>query len=118
MGKKTSKKEALSVVRLINEVLVQQLGIPLHNIVNDTTFISHTGTKRPDLMISNIEYTGQNDTEYIQNLLCYVEAKATSCNVDDKDWQDAYAQGMQKAPKLGIPFFGVVETLPIPREAL
>ena len=107
MGKKTSKKEALSVVRLINEVLVQQLGIPLHNIVNDTTFISHTGTKRPDLMISNIEYTGQNDTEYIQNLLCYVEAKATSCNVDDKDWQDAYAQGMQKAPKLGIPFFGV-----------
>ena len=44
MGKKTSKKEALSVVRLINEVLVQQLGIPLHNIVNDTTFISHTGT--------------------------------------------------------------------------
>ena len=57
MGKKTSKKEALSVVRLINEVLVQQLGIPLHNIVNDTTFISHTGTKRPDLMISFIVFT-------------------------------------------------------------
>ena len=107
MGKKTQKKEALSVSRLINEVLVEQLGIPLKNIVNDTSFLSFTGIKRPDLMISNIAYTSENDSEYVQNLLCYVEAKSPTCNVNDKDWQDAYAQGMIKAPKLGIPFFGV-----------
>ncbi|MBO7556995.1 MAG: N-6 DNA methylase [Bacteroidaceae bacterium] len=107
MVKKKQKKEALSVGRLINEVLVDQLGIPFHNIVNDSTFSSFTGSKRPDIMISNVEYTGENDTEYIQNLLCYVEAKDTTCNVDDSEWQDAFNQGLDKAPKLEIPFFGV-----------
>ena len=54
MAKKMQKKEALSVGRLINEVLVEQLGIPFHNIVNDSTFSSFTGSKRPDIMISNM----------------------------------------------------------------
>lgn len=107
MAKKNQKKEALSVNRLITEVLVEQLGIPFRNIVNDTTFSSYTGSKRPDLTISNIEYTGDNDNEYIQNLLCYVEAKAPTCNVDDKEWLDAYNQGKDKSQKLKIPFFGV-----------
>ena len=107
MAKKNQKKEALSVGRLITEVLVEQLGIPFRNIVNDTTFSSYTGSKRPDLTISNIEYTGENDNEYIQNLLCYVEAKAPTCNIDDTEWKDAYNQGKEKSQKLGIPFFGV-----------
>ena len=106
MAKKTVKKEALSVARLITEVLINQLGIPARQIVNDTTFVEFTGSKRPDLLISNVEYDGNNH-EFIKNLLCYVEAKDETCNVDDRDWQDAYKQGMGKAPKLGIPFFGV-----------
>lgn len=107
MAKKNQKKESLSVGRLISEVLVDQLGIPFRNIVNDTTFSSYSGSKRPDLLISNIEYTGNNDYEYIQNLLCYVEAKDPTCNVDDKDWTNAYIQGKEKSQKLGMPFFGV-----------
>ncbi|MBQ8050670.1 MAG: N-6 DNA methylase [Bacteroidaceae bacterium] len=107
MAKKVQKKEALSVARLINEVLIGQLGIPFRNIVNDSTFAKYTGAKRPDIMISNVEYTGENDSEYIKNLLCYVEAKDANCNVDDNEWKDALSQGMDKAPKLGIPFFGV-----------
>lgn len=107
MAKKNQKKEALSVNRLINEVLVEQLGIPLRNIVNDTTFSNFTGSRRPDIIISNIEYTGDNDSEYLKNILCYVEAKDTSCNIDDRDWMDAYTQGKEKSPKLGIPYFGV-----------
>ena len=107
MAKNNQKKEALSVGRLITEVLIEQLGIPFRNIVNDTTFSSYTGSKRPDLLISNIEYTGDNEDEYIQNLLCYVEAKDTTCNIDDKDWLNAYNQGTEKSKKLGIPFFGV-----------
>lgn len=107
MAKKKQKKEALSVSRLIKEVLVDQLGIPYRNIVNDTTFAKYTGSKRPDVLISNVEYDGTNDTEYIKNLLCYVEAKDSSCNVDDSDWRDAFNQGKEKAPKLGIPYFGV-----------
>lgn len=55
MSTKT-KKEALTVSRIINEVLVSQLGIPFRNIVNDCTFTKYTGSKRPDLLISNIEY--------------------------------------------------------------
>ena len=106
MAKKTVKKEALSVARLITEVLIKQLGIPARQIVNDTTFVEFTGSKLPDLLISNVEYDGNNH-EFIKNLLCYVEAKDETCNVDDRDWQDAYKQGMEKAPKLGIPFFGV-----------
>ena len=59
---KAKKQEALSVSRLINEVLVAQLSIPFRQIVNDTTFSKYTGSKRPDipslsmtvLMMSNI----------------------------------------------------------------
>ena len=50
MMKKSNKKEALSVSRLITEVLVDQLNIPFRNIVNDTTFSKYTGSKRPDLL--------------------------------------------------------------------
>ncbi len=107
MAKKNQKKEALSVSRLIIEVLVEQLGIPFRNIVNDTTFSSYTGSKRPDLLISNIEYTAEKEKAYIQNLLCYVEAKDPACNIDDREWKDAYKQGKDKSKKLGIPFFGV-----------
>lgn len=107
MGKKIQKKEALSVGRLINEVLVEQLGIPFRNIVNDTTFSPYTGSKRPDLIISNVEYTDDNDDEYIRNILCYVEAKDTTCNIDDSEWKDAYKQGREKSLRLGIPFYGV-----------
>ncbi len=107
MAKKNQKKEALSVSRLITEVLVEQLGIPFRNIVNDTTFSSYTGSKRPDLLISNIEYNAEKEKAYIQNLLCYVEAKDPTCNIDDADWKDAFKQGKDKSKKLGIPFFGV-----------
>lgn len=107
MAKKNNKQEALSVARLINEVLVEQLGIPFRNIVNDTTFSNYTGSRRPDILIGNYEYDGTNDEQYINNLVAYVEAKDTTCNVDDVDWKDAIKQGMEKAPKLGLPFFGV-----------
>lgn len=107
MAKKVNKQEALSVGRLISEVLVDQLGIPFRNIVNDTTFAQYTGSKRPDILIGNFEYDGSNSEQYIKNLVAYVEAKDITCNVDDGDWKDAYNQGMQKAPKLGLPYFGV-----------
>ena len=107
MTKKINKQEALSVGRLINEVLVAQLGIPFRNIVNDTTFSSYTGSQRPDILISNFEYDGTNSMQYIENLVAYVEAKDTTCIVDDKDWKDAIKQGVRKSKKLKIPFFGV-----------
>ena len=61
MAKKVNKQEALSVGRLISEVLVEQLGIPFRNIVNDTTFAQYTGSKRPDILIGNFEYDGSNN---------------------------------------------------------
>ena len=39
------RQEALAVNRLISEVLVSQLSIPLRQIVNDTTFEKYTGSK-------------------------------------------------------------------------
>lgn len=100
------KKEALTVTRFINEVLVSQLSIPLKQIVNDATFVSYTGSKRPDLLISEFEYdlTKRNDTEFIENLVAYAEAK-DDCNVNDSDWLDAKKQGMTKAPRLQLPYF-------------
>ena len=53
---KVEIQEALSVSRLINEVLVAQLSIPFRQIVNDTTFSKYTGSKRPDILISEFEY--------------------------------------------------------------
>lgn len=104
MAKNKKKQEALSVSRLINEVLVAQLSIPFRQIVNDTTFSKYTGSKRPDILISEFEYDGSNETQYIENLVAYAEAK-DDCIVDDKDWMDAIKQGKIKAPKLGLPYF-------------
>lgn len=108
MAKKNSKKEALTVARFINEILVSQLKIPFNNIVNDTTFTEYTGSERPDLLISEVAYDleKRNDNEFIKNLIAYAEAK-DDCKVDDKDWKDAYKQGLKKSKKekLDVPFF-------------
>lgn len=101
---KVKKQEALSVSRLITEVLVAQLSIPFRQIVNDTTFTKYTGSKRPDILISEFEYDGTNDEQFIKNLVAYAEAK-DDCKTDDKDWKDALKQGKIKAPKLGLPYF-------------
>lgn len=55
-------------------------------------------------MISEFEYDGSNDTQYIENLVAYAEAK-DDCNIDDKDWKDAIKQGKIKSQKLGLPYF-------------
>lgn len=106
MAKSKKKKEALTVSRFINEILVDQLKIPFKQIVNDTSFENFTGSKRPDLLISDVEYDIQinNDTEYIKNLVAYAEAK-DNCVVGDSDWRDAYKNGLIKSKKLGIPYF-------------
>ena len=104
--KKKRKQEALTVSRLIHEVLVSQLSIPLHQIVNDTTFAEYTGSKRPDLLISEFEYdrVKKNDAQFINNLVAYAEAK-DDCIVKGVDWLDAIQQGLTKAPKLKLPYF-------------
>jgi len=99
------KAEALSVNRLINEVLVNQLCIPLKQVVNDTTFSSFTGNKRPDILISEFEYDGENDNQFIDNLVAYAEAKDIGCTVDDKDWKDATKQAKEKSKKLRMPYY-------------
>ena len=104
MATKNKKQEALSVNRLINEVLVAQLSIPLRQIVNDTAFSSFTASNRPDILISEYEYDGSNDNKFISNLVAYAEAK-DNCSVDDKDWKDAIDQGVIKSKKLNIPYF-------------
>ena len=104
MAKK--KKEALTINRFISDILVGQLRIPFYNIVNDTTFSNYTGSKRPDLLISNVAYDmkASNDKQFIDNLVAYAEAKE-NCVVDDNDWKDAYKQGKEKAKKLNMPYF-------------
>ncbi len=100
------KQEALTVQRFIHEVLVSQLSIPSRQIVNDTTFISYTGSKRPDLLISEFEYDPvlNNERQFIENLVAYAEAK-DDCVVNDAYWNDAVKQGFFKAPKLKLPYF-------------
>lgn len=105
-NKKVKKKEALSVSRLINEILVLQLRIPLYQIVNDKTFSKYTVLDRPDLLISNVEYdiNKDNEDEYVKNLVAYAEVK-DNCKVADKDWNDAYNQAVKKSKALNIPYF-------------
>ena len=109
-GKK--KQEALAIQRLITEILVNQLSIPHKQIVNDTTFSKYTGSKRPDLLISEFGYdtNKKNDDQFIRNLVAYAEAK-DDCSVGDAYWQDAIAQGTKKAPLLGLPYFIVTNCL-------
>jgi type I restriction-modification system DNA methylase subunit len=98
------KREALTVTRLINEVLISQLSIPLKQIVNDTSFQKYTGSKRPDLLISEFAFDGKNEEQFIRNLVAYAEIK-DNCSIDDKDWKDAKKQGIEKSKKLNLPFF-------------
>ncbi|MGD0551175.1 MAG: N-6 DNA methylase [Sedimentisphaerales bacterium] len=98
------KREALTVTRLINEVLVNQLSIPLRQIVNDTSFEKYTGSKRPDILISEFEFDGTNEEQFIQNLVAYAEVK-DNCSVDDKDWKDAIEQGKKKSKNLKLPYY-------------
>lgn len=101
-----NKEEALLVTRFIQEVLVNQLGIPYKNIVNDKTFAKYTMLKRADLLISDIPYDllVNNEDDFIENLIAYAEVK-DKCVVGGKEWEDAYKQGMDKAKMLKIPYF-------------
>ena len=101
---KQKKREALTVGRLINEVLVNQLSIPLRQIVNDTSFVKWTGSTRPDLLISEFEFGGSNEAQFIKNLVAYAEVKDGGV-VGDKDWKNALDQGKTKSEKLGLPYF-------------
>lgn len=98
------KREALTVSRLINEVLVSQLSIPIRQIVNDSTFKQYTGNQRPDLLISEFEFDGSNERQFIENLVAYAEVK-DNCSVNDRDWTSAIADGKAKAQKLDLPYF-------------
>ena len=98
------KHEALTVSRLIHDVLVGQLSIPFRQIVNDSTFEKYTGAKRPDLLISEFEFDGSNDEQFIENLVAYAEVK-DNASFNDRDWRDGIKQGKQKAPKLKLPYF-------------
>ncbi|MGD9276481.1 MAG: N-6 DNA methylase [Candidatus Pacearchaeota archaeon] len=101
---KKKKREALSVYRLIDEVLVKQLSINPRQIVIDTSFEKYTGSKRPDLLISEFDFEGNNEDQYITNLVAYAEVK-DNCTVDDRDWKDAIKQGKEKSAKLNLPYF-------------
>ncbi|MBI2523558.1 N-6 DNA methylase [Candidatus Woesearchaeota archaeon] len=101
---KKKKREALTVTRLINEVLVGQLSIPLRQIVNDTSFSKYTGSERPDILISEFEFDGTNEEQFIKNLVGYSEVK-DECTFNDTDWKDAIKQGKGKSKKLGLPYF-------------
>src|SRR3989344_2797783 len=103
---KKVKREALTVTRLIHDVLVGQLNIPLNQIVNDTTFSEYTGSKRPDLLISEYEFDPEinNQKQFIENLVAYAEVK-DNCSVGDKEWEDAINQGEKKSKRLKLPYF-------------
>jgi hypothetical protein len=72
--------------------------------VNDTTFADYTESRRPDLLISEFEFDGSNEQQFIENLVAYAEVK-DNCTVDDRDWQDAVAQGQDKSQRLNLPYF-------------
>ena len=102
------KREALAVTRFINEVLVDQLSIPIKQITNDTGFAQYTGSKRPDLLISEVEFDMEqnNEVQFIENLVAYAEVK-DGASIGDRDWLDGIVQGKKKAPKLKLPYFAV-----------
>lgn len=100
------KKEALTTSRMIHEILVGQLSIPLYQIVNDKAFSKYTMLDRPDLLISNVEYDidKDNEDEYIKNLVAYAEVK-DNCKVNDNEWKNAYNQAIKKSKSLNMPYF-------------
>lgn len=99
-----SKREALAVVRFIQDILVAQLSIPSRQIVNDTTFVKYAGSLRPDLLISEFEYDGKNDEQFVENLVAYAEVK-DDCVVNDTNWKDAIKQGKEKSKRFNLPYF-------------
>lgn len=106
MATRKPKREALTVQRLITEVLVGQLSIAPRQIVNDSTFKNYTLIRRPDLLISEFEfdYDNENEKQYIDNLVAYAEIK-DDCSVGDSEWLKAKKDGREKAVQLNMPYF-------------
>ena len=100
------KREALVVMRLITEVLIDQLHIPSRQIVNDVAFSKYTGAKRPDLLISELQYDRQkeNDEQYIQNILAYAEVK-DNCSIGDSELGRCKNARIQKSTQPKTPLF-------------
>lgn len=98
------KKEALAVGRFIQDILVGQLSIPFRQIVNDTAFAEYGGALRPDILISEFEFDGSNNRQFIENLVAYAEVK-DDCSVNDMNWKDAIRQGKIKSAKFKLPYF-------------
>ena len=105
------KQEALVTRFFIDEILVDKLGFSKNQIINDTTFKDYTDSKRPDLLISEIEYNTKvkNDTDFIENLVAYAEVKDASI-IDDSGWNEAKKKGKEKAKSLKMPFYIVTNT--------
>ncbi len=80
------------------------MNIPFRQIVNDSTFPKYTDPLRPDILISEYEFDGSNEQQFIENLVGYAEVK-DNCTVGDRDWQDAVAQEHGKSQPLNLPYF-------------
>ena len=106
-----AKHEADVTRVFINEILIDKLGYTTRQIVTDATFKEYTGSARPDILISELEYDNhkENNRKFIENLVAYAEVKIDSL-VDDFNWKEGKRKGKEKAKKLKIPFYIITNT--------
>lgn len=108
-----NNNEANNLSAFVDDVIVRDLGFQRNRITIDVSLATFGITdnsnsqKRPDLLISKVQFDSNNTTYFINNLLFYAEAKDVSCKVNDLNWLDAINQGVLKSVALKLNYFGV-----------
>ena len=90
---------------------LDDLGIS-RKFIRRNAVTASSGRQRGDVWISDLIYS---HPDYDRHIVALVECKDHSTNLGDKDWNDAVAQGQQKALKQGLNSFFVTNTDSITR---
>ena len=87
--------------------LLDSLGIPTSHVRRDIG-TDRLGRMRGDLWISLVP---DSDPAFEDRIITLIECKDRHCSLGDSDWQDAQAQGQQKANRQRLRSFFVTNTL-------
>lgn len=109
---KKSKTESNDTLQFISNQVIK-LGYEIDKIKYDVSLSSlgidnKDSNKRPDILISKYG-NNESDSDFINGIIFYCEAKDKNTKINDRDWIDAIKQGLIKSDlkNLNKNFFGV-----------
>ena len=118
LGRPTTRTARPAMKKMEDTDIIQRFlprleaaAIPLANIRYDAA-TAKTGRGRGDVWVGEMVH---DHPDFERRILALIECKAASAALDDRDWQDAKAQGQKKAKLQRLPAFFVTNTADLTR---